>query len=50
VGCDPSVQLLSYISEGHPLGELENKQKRLEGELKKLPSLIVAYSGGVDSA
>ncbi|HET9178687.1 MAG TPA: ATP-dependent sacrificial sulfur transferase LarE [Terriglobia bacterium] len=32
------------------LGELENKQKRLEGELKKLPSLIVAYSGGVDSA
>ncbi len=32
------------------MGELENKQKRLEGELKKLPSLIVAYSGGVDSA
>ncbi|TAM81442.1 MAG: ATP-dependent sacrificial sulfur transferase LarE [Acidobacteria bacterium] len=29
---------------------LEVKQKRLEGELKKLPSLIVAYSGGVDSA
>jgi pyridinium-3,5-biscarboxylic acid mononucleotide sulfurtransferase len=38
------------VFEGHPLGELENKQKRLEGELKKLPSLIVAYSGGVDSA
>ena len=32
------------------MGDLENKQKRLEGELKKLPSLIVAYSGGVDSA
>jgi len=32
------------------VGELENKQKRLEAELKKLPSLIVAYSGGVDSA
>jgi pyridinium-3,5-biscarboxylic acid mononucleotide sulfurtransferase len=32
------------------LGQLENKQKRLEGELQKLPSLIVAYSGGVDSA
>ncbi len=32
------------------MGELENKQKRLEGDLKKLPSLIVAYSGGVDSA
>ncbi|MGA8185651.1 MAG: ATP-dependent sacrificial sulfur transferase LarE [Terriglobia bacterium] len=38
------------VFEGHPLGGLENKQKRLEGELKKLPSLIVAYSGGVDSA
>jgi pyridinium-3,5-biscarboxylic acid mononucleotide sulfurtransferase len=36
--------------EGLQLGELENKQKRLEGELRKTPSLIVAYSGGVDSA
>jgi pyridinium-3,5-biscarboxylic acid mononucleotide sulfurtransferase len=32
------------------LGELEIKQKRLEGELRKVPSLVVAYSGGVDSA
>lgn len=32
------------------MGELENRQKRLEGVLKKVPSLIVAYSGGVDSA
>ena len=32
------------------MGELENKQQRLEGELRKVPSLIVAYSGGVDSA
>ncbi len=32
------------------MGELEIKQKRLEGELKNLSSLIVAYSGGVDSA
>ena len=38
------------FSEGHSLGELENKQQRLEGELRKVPSLIVAYSGGVDSA
>jgi pyridinium-3,5-biscarboxylic acid mononucleotide sulfurtransferase len=36
--------------EGLQLGELENKQKRLEGELRKMRSLIVAYSGGVDSA
>jgi uncharacterized protein len=36
--------------EGLQLGELEDKQKRLEGELRKTPSLIVAYSGGVDSA
>ncbi len=32
------------------LGELKSKQKRLEAELAKVPSLIVAYSGGVDSA
>ncbi|HEV2248484.1 MAG TPA: ATP-dependent sacrificial sulfur transferase LarE [Terriglobia bacterium] len=38
------------VYEGFSLGELESKQKRLEGELKQLPSLIVAYSGGVDSA
>lgn len=30
--------------------ELETKQHRLEEHLNKLPSLIVAYSGGVDSA
>jgi len=30
--------------------ELETKQHRLEVQLSKLPSLIVAYSGGVDSA
>ena len=32
------------------MGELETKQQRLEEQLGKLPSLIVAYSGGVDSA
>jgi len=30
--------------------ELATKEQRLEAELKKAPSLIVAYSGGVDSA
>jgi uncharacterized protein len=30
--------------------ELETKEQRLQGELKKVPSLVVAYSGGVDSA
>jgi uncharacterized protein len=30
--------------------ELETKQRRLEEQLATLPSLIVAYSGGVDSA
>jgi uncharacterized protein len=32
------------------MGELETKQQRLREQLSKLPSLIVAYSGGVDSA
>jgi uncharacterized protein len=30
--------------------ELETKEQRLQAELKEVPSLIVAYSGGVDSA
>jgi uncharacterized protein len=30
--------------------ELETKEQRLQDELEKVPSLIVAYSGGVDSA
>lgn len=30
--------------------QLEDKQQKLEAQLKGLPSLIVAYSGGVDSA
>lgn len=30
--------------------QLEAKQQKLEAQLKELPSLIVAYSGGVDSA
>jgi uncharacterized protein len=29
---------------------LESKEKRLQKELRALPSLVVAYSGGVDSA
>jgi uncharacterized protein len=29
---------------------LESKQRRLREELEKVPSLVVAYSGGVDSA
>jgi uncharacterized protein len=32
------------------MGELGAKERRLEEVLKKVPSLIVAYSGGVDSA
>jgi uncharacterized protein len=32
------------------MGELQTKQQRLEERLGKLTSLIVAYSGGVDSA
>jgi uncharacterized protein len=32
------------------MGELETKQARLEEQLGRMPSLIVAYSGGVDSA
>jgi len=32
------------------MGELETKQQRLEALLGKLTSVIVAYSGGVDSA
>ena len=30
--------------------ELELKQQRLDDELRRVPSLVVAYSGGVDSA
>lgn len=32
------------------MSELETKRQRLQEQLSKLPSLIVAYSGGVDSA
>ena len=32
------------------MGELDAKRERLEEQLSKLPSVIVAYSGGVDSA
>ena len=32
------------------MDDLEVKQQRLEAELRKVPSLVVAYSGGVDSA
>ena len=32
------------------MGELETKQQRLETQLSQVQSLIVAYSGGVDSA
>jgi pyridinium-3,5-biscarboxylic acid mononucleotide sulfurtransferase len=32
------------------MNELESKQARLEAELAAVPSLVVAYSGGVDSA
>src|SRR5208337_5162388 len=36
--------------ENNIVGDLETKQQRLGEQLSKLPSLIVAYSGGVDSA
>ncbi len=32
------------------MGELETKEQRLMGQLRPISSLIVAYSGGVDSA
>ena len=32
------------------MSELEAKEQRLREELRKVPSLVVAYSGGVDSA
>jgi pyridinium-3,5-biscarboxylic acid mononucleotide sulfurtransferase len=32
------------------MNELEVKEQRLEDDLRKVPSLVVAYSGGVDSA
>ena len=32
------------------MNELESKELRLREELRKVPSLVVAYSGGVDSA
>lgn len=32
------------------MGELENKENRLSQELRNVHSLVVAYSGGVDSA
>ncbi len=32
------------------MDDLELKKQRLEAELRKVPSLVVAYSGGVDSA
>ncbi len=32
------------------MSELEIKEQRLNKELRKVPSLVVAYSGGVDSA
>lgn len=32
------------------MGELETKEQRLREQLQQAPSLIVAYSGGVDSA
>ena len=32
------------------MSDLELKEQRLEAELRRVPSLVVAYSGGVDSA
>ena len=32
------------------MGEPEAKEQRLVEQLRRLPSLVVAYSGGVDSA
>ena len=32
------------------MGEREVKEQRLLGQLREVPSLVVAYSGGVDSA
>jgi len=36
--------------QGETMGELETKEQRLLETLRQVPSLIVAYSGGVDSA
>ena len=32
------------------MGEAETKEGRLLSQLRQVPSLVVAYSGGVDSA
>jgi pyridinium-3,5-biscarboxylic acid mononucleotide sulfurtransferase len=40
----------AYNVQGCLVNELESKAKRLQQELAKVPSLVVAYSGGVDSA
>jgi uncharacterized protein len=32
------------------MGEIETKERRLLEQLRQVPSLVVAYSGGVDSA
>jgi uncharacterized protein len=32
------------------MGEAEAKERRLLEQLREVPSLVVAYSGGVDSA
>ena len=32
------------------MGELDKKEQRLSEELGRVPSVVVAYSGGVDSA
>ena len=34
----------------HQVDQLEAKEQRLQEEIRKVPSLVVAYSGGVDSA
>jgi len=46
------TRFASALPEGYAeaMNELESKQARLEAELGAVPSLVVAYSGGVDSA
>jgi uncharacterized protein len=40
--------MLAFVTE--IMGEIEERQERLKKRLRQVPSLLVAYSGGVDSA
>src|SRR5579863_3746594 len=49
-GCPDHVAGVMLKWPGFLMDELRAKEGRLQADLKRVPSLIVAYSGGVDSA